>query len=63
MYNEESPAYRRLSFWAGVTTIGFGLLLWAYPELLSVLVGTFFVGVGSILVGRVLFQGGKRNHW
>lgn len=60
MLEENTPAYRRPSFWVGIALIIFGLLLWAYPELLSLLVGAFFVGSGAVFVVRVLFP---RRHW
>ncbi len=63
MYNEEMPAYRRPSFWIGVAIAFFGLLLWAYPELLSVLVGGFFVVLGGGIIGRVLLRRNGHDVW
>ena len=60
MIEENIPAYRRPSFWVGVALAVFGLLLWAYPELLSLLVGAFFLGLGIVLIGRVLLP---RRNW
>lgn len=60
MVNDQIPAYRRPLFWIGLALVFFGFLLWAYPELLSLLVGAFFVGLGAVFIGRVLFP---RRHW
>ena len=63
MIEENIPAYRRPSFWVGAALVFFGFLLWAYPELLSFLVGAFFVGLGAVLIGRVLFPRRRWDVW
>ena len=63
MIEEKIPPHRRPTFWVGVVLAFFGLLLWAYPELLSFLVGAFFVGLGVVLIGRVLFPRKRWDTW
>ncbi|TKJ42254.1 hypothetical protein CEE37_00830 [candidate division LCP-89 bacterium B3_LCP] len=63
MKNESIPAYQRPTFWIGSLLIIFGMLLWAYPELLSFLVGAFFIGLGIILLGRILFPRRRWDKW
>ncbi len=63
MFDEDIPVHHRPSFWAGIGLALFGLLLWAYPELLSVLVGAFFVALGGILIARALFRRRKWDVW
>lgn len=63
MDNFEIPAHRRPSFWLGILMAFFGILLWAYPELLSILVGMFFVATGGLLIGRVIVPKKRWDHW
>jgi|GEM_PF-2944902 len=45
-----TPAWRRPAFWVGTSSAAFGVLLWMFPELLSLLVGGFFVVSGILLI-------------
>ncbi len=63
MQQEETPVYRRPMFWIGSGIAFFGLLLWMYPELLSILIGGFFITMGAVVMGRVLFQNKKFDTW
>jgi len=60
MNSEKKPVYHRPSFWIGSIVTFFGLMLWAYPELLSLLVGGFFVLVGVGILSRAF---SKRDSW
>jgi len=63
MFGEEVPVFQKPSFWIGIGLAVFGLLLWVYPELLSVLVGALFVGLGGVLIVRAVFQKRRFDIW